>query len=221
MIGRVPRHTSLGDDVDPGGLFVFIPGALAGGFLISIGLLVGDALRKLRGNAGIERRVRHTGAAVADEVRAGAGAARRTESGLRPRPVYGLVAGISFTLVLLVVPGATWNFLNPGGYISDIAWIWAVSMLLVLGFAILGVHTLRLAPEWAPVITATLGLGFALRFALGSEPAVNRAVLIGFGLIAAAIGTASTWRMRRRRDHTDVPASTRPILTRTPLSRPR
>lgn len=220
MIGRVPRHTSLGDGVEPGGLFVFIPGALAGGFLISVGLLIGDAMRKLRGDTGIERRVRHTGAAIADEVRAGAGASRQTESGLRPRAVYGVVSGISFALVVLVVPGATWNFLNPDGYIQSVGWIWAVSMLLVIGFLILGIHTLRLAPEWLPGIIAALGAGFALRFAFGSEPVVNRTVLIVFGLFVAIVGSALTWRKRDRSDRTDVPPSVRPILTRTPLSRP-
>lgn len=220
MIGRVPRHTSLGDGVEPGGLFVFIPGALAGGFLISVGLLIGDAMRKLRGDTGIERRVRHTGAAIADEVRAGAGASRQTESGLRPRAVYGVVSGISFALVVLVVPGATWNFLNPEGYIQNVGWIWAVSMLVVIGFLILGIHTLRLAPEWLPGIIAALGAGFALRFAFGSEPVVNRTVLIVFGLFVAIVGSALTWRKRDRSDHTDVPPSVRPILTRTPLSRP-
>lgn len=220
MIGRVPRHTSLGDGVEPGGLFVFIPGALAGGFLISVGLLIGDAMRKLRGDTGIERRVRHTGAAIADEVRAGAGASRQTESGLRPRAVYGVVSGISFALVVLVVPGATWNFLNPEGYIQNVGWIWAVSMLVVIGFLILGIHTLRLAPEWLPGIIAALGAGFALRFAFGSEPVVNRTVLIVFGLFVAIVGSALTWRKRDRSDRTDVPPSVRPILTRTPLSRP-
>lgn len=220
MIGRVPRHTSLGDGVEPGGLFVFIPGALAGGFLISVGLLIGDAMRKLRGDTGIERRVRHTGAAIADEVRAGAGASRQTESGLRPRAVYGVVSGFSFALVVLVVPGATWNFLNPEGYIQNVGWIWAVSMLLVIGFLILGIHTLRLAPEWLPGIIAALGAGFALRFAFGSEPVVNRTVLIVFGLFVAIVGSALTWRKRDRSDRTDVPPSVRPILTRTPLSRP-
>ncbi len=220
MIGRVPKHTALGDGVDPDALFVFIPGALAGGFLISIGLLVGDAVRKLRGDAGIERRVKHTGAAVADEICNGAGASRQTESGLRPRAVYGAVAGISLALVVLVVPGATWNFLNPGGYIQNVGWIWAVSMLAVIGFLVLGVQTLRLAPEWLPGIIAALGVGFALRFAFGSDPAVNRTVLVVFGLVVAIVGTALTWRMRERRNHTDVPPSVRPLLTRTPLSRP-
>jgi len=220
VIGRVPKHVTLGDQVDPGGLFVFIPGALAGGFLISVGLLVGDAVRKLRGNAGTDRRVRHTGAAMAEEIRAGAGASRRTEAGLRPRAVYGAVSSISFALVVLVVPGATWNFFNPGGYIQNVGWIWAISMLLVLGFAILGVQTIRLAPEWLPGIVAALGAGLALRFALGNEPAVDRAVLVVFGLVVAIVGPAATWRLRRRSDRIDVPPSARPILTRTPLSRP-
>jgi hypothetical protein len=221
MIGRVPRHTSLGDDVDPDTLSVFIPGALASGFLISIGLLVGDAFRKVRGDAGTDGRVRHTGAAVADEVRTGADASRRTRSGLRPRPVYGVVSAISFALVIIVVPGATWNFVNPEGYISDIGWIWAVSLLLVLGFMVLGFQTLRLAPEWLPVIIAVIGVGFALRFALGGEPVILRSVLIVSGLVAATVGAASTWRMRERRSRTDVPPSVRPILTRSPLTRPR
>ncbi len=220
MIGRVPKHTALGDGVEPGGLFVFIPGALAGGFLISIGLLIGDALRKVRGDAGIERRVKHTGAAVADEIRAGAGASRQTESGLRPRWVYGAVAGISFGLVILVIPGATWNYLNPGGYIQNVGWIWAVSMLGAIGFLALGVQTIRLAPEWLPGIVAALGVGFALRFAFGSEPAVNRTVLIGLGLLIVIAGIVMAWRIRGRHNRTDVPPSVRPLLTRTPLSRP-
>jgi len=219
MIGRVPRHTSLGDDVDPGGLFVFIPGAMASGFLISMGLLVGDAFRRVRGDAGTDRRVRITGAAVADEVRAGAGASRRTETGLRPRPIYGAVSAVAFTLVVATIPGATWNFMNSTGYISDIGWIWAVSLLLVLGFAILGVQTFRLAPEWLPVIIAAIGVGVALRFAFGGEPTIVKIVLVVSGLAAATVGAASTWRLRRRRDQTDVPPSVRPMLARTPLAR--
>ncbi len=221
MIGRVPRHTALGDGFDPDVLSVFIPGALASGFLISLGLLIGDAFRKVRGDAGTDRRVMHTGAAISDEVRSGAGAARGTDSGLRPRWVYGVVSGISLGLVLAVVPGATWNFFNPGGYISDIGWIWAVSLLLVLGFAILGVQTLRLAPEWLPFIIAALGLGFAARFALGGESETLRYLLVGFGLVIATVGAASSWRMWESRNRIDVPPSVRPLLTRTPLARPR
>lgn len=220
MIGRVPRHESLGDDIDPGGLFVFIPGAMASGFLISIGLLIVDAFRNVRGNVGTDRRISHTGAAVADEVRSGAGSSRQTESGLRSRALYGVVSALSLTLVVATIPGATWNFLNPTGYISDIGWIWAISLLIVLGFAVLGVQALRLAPEWLPIIIATIGVGFALRFALGNEPALVRNVLVVVGLAVATVGAASTWRWRARRGRTDVPPSVRPILVRTPLARP-
>ncbi len=219
MIGRVPRHTALGDGVDPDVLSVFIPGALASGFLISMGLLIGDAFRKVRGDSGTDRRVRHTGAAVSDEVRSGAGASRQTDSGLRPRWVYGVVSGLSLGLVLAVVPGATWNFLNPGGYISDISWIWVLSLLVVLGFAVIGVQTLRIAPEWLPFILGALGLGLATRFAFGSEPAGLRYGLIATGLVFAVVGIASTWRMWEARNHTDVPPSARSLLTRTPLTR--
>jgi hypothetical protein len=220
MIGRVPRHTALGDDVDPGGLFVFIPGALVSGFLVSMALLISDAIRKVRGGPGSDRRVKHTAAAVADEVRAGAGASRQTTEGLRSRRVYGAVSAVSFALVAIVVPGATWNYLNPGGYIEDISWIWAVSMILVIGFTVLGVQTIRLAPEWLPVILGVTGIGIAVRFTLGSEPVVSRTGLVVFGFLFAIVGTASTWRLRRHRDHTNVPPSARPILTRSPLTRP-
>ncbi len=221
MIGRVPRHRSLGDNIDPSGLFVFIPGALVGGFLISLGLLVGDALRRVRGNAAAERRVVLTGAALSEEVRSGAGAARRTESGLRSRRVYGVVAGLCLALVLLVVPGATWNFLNPEGYISNISWIWAISMVLALVFAYIGVQVLRLAPEYTPVIFLALGLAIAVRFAAGNEPVISRTVLIIIGLAIGATGAGATWKLRRRRNQVDVPPSVRPLLSSTPLGRAR
>lgn len=219
MIGRVPRHTSLGDGIDPGGLFVFIPGAIASGFLISLGLLAGDAFRSVRGDTGSIRRVRTSGAVIADEVRDGATAGRRTTEGLRHRAVYGVVSLLSFSLVALVIPGATWNFMNPVGYISDIAWIWAVSLIAVVGFSVLGVQTLRLAPEWMPIIIAVLGAGMTIRFALGDEPQAVGGVLIGVGLLIATLGPIATWRARQRDPATDVPPSVRPLLVRTPLAR--
>jgi len=221
VIGRARIHTAIGDGVDPHALHVFIPGALAGGFLISIGLLIGDFVRKVRGDAAIERRVTHTGAAVADEVLSGAGAAREAESGLRPRWVYGLISAVSLGLALLVIPGATWNYVNPGGYIADISWIWAVSMILAMGFGVLGFQTLRLAPEWIPLIIGLLGLGMVLRFLLGNESPALRTTLVVIGLVGSATGIVATWGQRRHAGVISVPPGVRPILARTPLSRPR
>ncbi len=219
MIGRVPRHTALGDDIDPGGLFVFIPGAIASGFLISLGLLAGDAYRGVRGDSGNKRRVSISGAVIADEVRDGAGAGRSATHGLRSPAVYGVVGLVSFALVALGIPGATWNFLNPVGYISDIGWIWALSLLLIIGFGIVGFQTLRLAPRWLPFTVIVLGLGTTVRFLIGRESDALRAGLVVFGVLVMAVGALSAWRYRRRVIASDVPPSVRPLLVRTPLAR--
>jgi hypothetical protein len=220
MIGRVPRHTSLGDGIDPDALFVFIPGAIASGFLISLGLLAGDAYRGVRGDSGNRRRIRNSGAVIADEVREGAGAGRKAGHGLRRPAVYGIVSLASFALVTLGIPGATWNFLNPAGYISDIGWIWALSLLLIIGFAVLGVQTLRLAPQWLPFTVVMLGLGITIRFAAGNETGPLKIGPIVLGLVTMAVGSGLGWRARATSRSVDVPPSVRPLLVRTPLARP-
>jgi hypothetical protein len=219
MIGRVPRHTSLGDGIDPDVLSVFIPGAIASGFLISLGLLAGDAYRGVRGDSGNRRRIRSNSAVIADEVREGAGAGRRTRHGLRHPAVYGIVSLAAFALVLLGLPGATWNFLNPVGYISDISWIWAVSMLVIIGFAFVGIQSLRLAPGWLPFIVVLLGLGVIVRFAIGNESDSIRIVGVVSGLVVVAVGAGLAWRSGTRSENVDVPPSVRPLLARTPLTR--
>lgn len=220
MIGRVPRHTSLGDGIDPDGLFVFIPGAIASGFLISLGLLAGDAYRGIRGDSGNRRRIQNSGAVIADEIRDGAGAGRRATHGLRRHSVYGVVGLGSLALVTLGFPGATWNFLNPVGYISDIGWIWALSLLIIVGFAVLGVQTLRLAPRWLPFTVIMLGLGITVRFAVGNETGSLKIGLIVVGLVTMAAGSGLGWRELGARRRVDVPPSVRPLLARTPLARP-
>jgi len=146
MIGRPRNYRSFVDDVDPGALHVFIPGALASGFLISVAMLIGDALRRIRGDAVSERRITITSAALAEEIRSGPGGARSVATGLRARWVYGVVGGSSLGLALAVIPGATWNFLNPIGYIDHIGWIWAVSLLLVIPLVTVG----RTRCVWLP-----------------------------------------------------------------------
>jgi len=219
MIGRARAHRSYADDVDPNSLFVFIPGAIASGFLISMGLLIGDAMRKVRGDAGTQRKVAMSGAALADEIRMGAGASRQTTVGLRSRTGYGIVGGIFLGLAGGAIPGASWNFLNPVGYISDIAWIWVVSMLLTLVFVVVGVQVMRLAPEWLPIFFLLLGVAIALRFAFGSETVVVRASVIAGSLAGTLPAAALTWKLRKRRGVTNVPPSVRPLLGSTLLGR--
>lgn len=219
MIGRAPRHRHSSDEVEPFALQVFIPGALASGFLVSLGLLIGDAVRKVRGDRGNRRRVTITGAALAAEVRNGSGAAHAIPFGLRRRATYGITGTLALALVVGVVPGASWNFLNPGGYISDIAWIWAVTMLAVLAFAVLATQALRLAPEWVPIAGALVGGGMLARLVLGPESGTVRTSAIIATAVVTPIVVAATWRLRRRRHTVFVPASVRPLLTTTPLGR--
>jgi hypothetical protein len=156
---------------------------------------------------------------AADEIRDGAGAGRRASHGLRQPAVYGIVSLFAFALVLLGIPGATWNFVNPVGYISDIGWIWALSMLLIVGFAVVGFHSLRLAPEWLPLIVVALGLGVTVRFAIGSESSTLRIGSIIVGVVTMAVGGTLAWRSRTQSREVEVPPSVRPLLARTPLSR--
>lgn len=217
MIGRIPRHRSLADDVDPLGLHVFIPGALAGGVLVSVGLLLGDAVRSLRGQPTGRRRVTVTAAALAEEVRLGSGAATSSAAGLRSRGTYAIVGSIALAIVVSVVPGSAWNFLAPDGYLAHIAWIWSLSTLLVAAMAVVAVQVLRLAPEWVPIAAALIGAGVGVRFSLGSEAGtVQLAVLAVTAVVTPAI-VAATWRLRRRRGVVHVPPSVRPLLTNTPL----
>jgi hypothetical protein len=221
VIARARRHRSRADEVDPFALHVFIPGALASGFLVSIGLLVGDAMRRVRGDGATRRRVTVTGAALADEVRRGSGAAQATAVGLRPRRVYGIVGALALALVVGVVPGASWNFLAPGGYISDIAWIWALSMMAVLAILVVTVQALRLAPEWVPVAVALVGAGVVARFALGPEAGNVRLGAVAGAAVVTPLAVLATWHLRRRLGRIYVPASVRPLLAGTPLGAER
>lgn len=219
MIGRTRTHRTFVDDLDPDQLNVFIPGALASGFLVSIGLLLADALRKVAGDTGASRKVTMTSAALAAEVRTGGGASSANTVGVRPRWVYGLVGGVALGLAVGAIPGASWNFLNPVGYIGDIGWIWALSLLVVVALAAIGIQAMRLAPHWWPIFFLATGTTTVLRFAFGNEaPSVRRVVVIGAAALAAG-AAAATWRLRRQPRSKDVPPSTRPLLVATPLGK--
>ena len=164
-------------------------------------------------------RAQRPAAALAAEVRGGSGAAYTTPFGLRRRATYGIVGGVALGLVVGAVPGATWNFLDPGGYISDIARIWAISMLAVIAIVVLATQALRLASEWVPITAALVGSGAIARFALGPESGTIRTAAIAAAAVITPIVVAATWRLRHRRRTVFVPASVRPLLTSTPLGR--
>ena len=192
---------------------VFVPGALAGGLLVSLALVLGDLVRRLRGSAPATRAAHNAAAATVASI--DDGSAHDVHEGLRSRRSYAVVALVAWGLVALAVPSATWNFVNPGGYVSDIGWIAAVSMAAVLLAVAIGAAALRLAPKAAPWIVTVLGGGAAVRFGLGPEDFPVVAVLaIASVATLAAIAIARRWSGSTT---DDVPPWTRPLLRVTPL----
>jgi hypothetical protein len=197
---------------------VFVPGALAGGLLVSLGLLGADLFAKVRGDSGARRAVTTTAAVAAADVRFGHGASLQVTTGLRNRTSYALVALLAGALIALAIPGTAWNYLNPGGYISDIGWIWAVSLLVVIALGVVAAVALRLAPGFAPVLALVIGVGSIARFTIGPEDAPLDLVL-GLGIPVTLMATvgAVVWARKAR---PGVPTWTRPLLRSTPLGQP-
>lgn len=159
MMLPVPRHGAWGDDLDPGGLHVFVPGLMGAGVLVSVGMLLTDAISRIRGNAGAQR-VREVTASyiTADVLRA---VHREQEvdvtGAVRSRRSYLVGAVLFLALGMYGLVGSTWNYINPidDGWVEDIAWVWAVSLLVVAALLYLGVVLLMMAwchpdvPVWA------------------------------------------------------------------------
>lgn len=219
MSTRVPPHRHFSDDVEPFAFHVFIPGALASGFVVSVAVVLGDVVRRIRGQRGARRRITITSVGMTAEVRHGSGAARRSLCGLRHRNFYVLVGALALALAVAAAPGATWNFLQRGGYLSDIAWIWVLCMLAVLASVVVAVQALRLVPQWVPVAAALVGVGAIIRFAVGPEQGtVAAAALVVISVLTTAV-VALTWRGRSRATPVGVPGSVRPLLVSTPFGR--
>ena len=192
---------------------VFVPGALAGGLLVSLALVIGDLVRRVRGDAPARRAAFNAASASVAEI--DGESAREIRVGLRSTRVYGVVSLVSLALVALAIPGALWNFLAPDGYLSDIGWIFVASLAAVLVAGAIGVTSLRLAPSWAPAIAVAIGAGAVIRFAIGPEPIAVRVVLaIGLPVAVAVVALAVWWSRRAR---PVIPGWTRPLVRSTPL----
>jgi phosphodiesterase/alkaline phosphatase D-like protein/membrane-associated phospholipid phosphatase len=119
---------------------VFVPAVMGAGVLFSLLVLVREWLGRLLGRRG-HRAVAETKArlVVAEvlpgEVPTGTGSGGRTTS----RRVLVILAAACLGFALYVLPGATFNYLRPGGYLAEIAWILAVALVLVVVFAAMGI----------------------------------------------------------------------------------
>jgi phosphodiesterase/alkaline phosphatase D-like protein/membrane-associated phospholipid phosphatase len=114
---------------EPFGLRVFVPAIMSAGLLFSLATLVRDALAG-RDRHGAENRAATAAAAVvADVLRVDPGPG---ELGLRPRRFYLIAAVVAATATAYVVPGAVLNYVQDGGYVSDIAWLLGTTLVVAL-----------------------------------------------------------------------------------------
>lgn len=164
-----PRVRTLADDVDPDGLHVFVPGIMGAGVLMSLGILVGDLVRRLSGGAGRQREIELTAWYLTRDVARSVHRERRLDSsvGLRPRRTYAVLALLFLGVGVYGLVGSFWNYVNPvdQGWVEDIAWVFALSvlaagLLLVTG-GVLALIARRhpAVPPWARRILARTPLG--------------------------------------------------------------
>lgn len=151
-------------DVDRFGIFV--PAIMSAGLLFSIVTLLRDAVHGRR-HRHRERRVEIAGAAAAGHVTTGASATAALERVLRPRSAYLLTALTCIGASAYVVIGAVGNYGRENGYVSDIAWLLALSVITGFLLLWLGVGAGLLyarypdTPAWATELLISTPLGLA------------------------------------------------------------
>ena len=127
---------------------IFVPAVMSVGLLFWL-------LSEVREVAGAQRRrsraKRAELAAAAIAARLGdASSSTPAARGLRPRPVYLLLSAVLLSGAAYVAVGSIANYVRPGGYVSDVAWLLAVSLVVSGGAATLGLAAPRTAARAAP-----------------------------------------------------------------------
>lgn len=129
--------TTTGNEVVLG---VFVPAIMGAGIVFSLATVVRDLVERGTSVAAA-RNAEVRGRLAAGEVLGQPGQAVGTRP-LWHRGVLGItgVVGIAFAIYLAI--GATYNYFNPGGYLSGLAWLWTLSLVLAALSATLGVAAL-------------------------------------------------------------------------------
>ena len=174
-------------DVDRFGIFV--PAIMSAGLVFSIITLLRDAVHGRR-HRHRERRIEIAAAATAGHVTTGAPATTALEQVMRPRSAYLLTALSCIGASAYVVIGAVGNYGRPNGYVSDIAWLLALSIMTGFLLLWLGVGAGLLyarypdTPAWATELLISTPLGQAPD---SDRAGARRRFLLGW--TAAAAGT--------------------------------
>jgi membrane-associated phospholipid phosphatase len=196
---RSSRDPWADADVDRFGIFV--PAIMSAGLLFSIVTLLRDAVHGRR-HRHRDRQVQIAAAATAGHVTTGASATAALEQVLRPRSAYLLTALTCIGAAAYVVIGAVGNYSRENGYVSDIAWLLALSVITGFLLLWLGVGAGLLyarypdTPAWATelLISTPLGqtpdsdrAGSRRRFLLGWSATVAGTA---FALITLGVGSS-------------------------------
>jgi membrane-associated phospholipid phosphatase len=123
---------------------VFVPAVMGAGIVFSILVVVRDWLDRLfardRRRAAVEVQARLVADEVLGRARGGASASDRPTDARRRTSAA--IAAVLLGIALYVLPGATFNYLRPGGYLGEIAWILALALLLVVFSSAVGLVAL-------------------------------------------------------------------------------
>lgn len=201
MTASRPAHDPF-EGYDPFRLHVFVPAIMSAGLLFSLVTLLRDALAR-RGHRRAEQRVQLAAQATAGMVLGPlvpVPAWRRTT--LRPRAFYAVVATAAVLGGSYLVPGAVLNYLRPRGYVSDIAWLLCLSLLVggllvVTGFAaalvVLDWPTPRRQVRWMlQVAPAPLAPERSLDLAASSPERATPSPWLGAAVLAAVAALTFT-----------------------------
>jgi membrane-associated phospholipid phosphatase len=137
-----------------GRLTIFVPALMSVGFVFWVGALVRDQLRRRRGLS-LERRAAIAGTAAAAIVQGRRPPDDPQHTGLAERRLYVVIAIPFLVAAVYVGLGAAANYLRDGGYVAEIAWLLALSMLLSLLFASIGTVLALLFWQW-PALSPSL-----------------------------------------------------------------
>ena len=131
------RSTRTGD------YHVVVPAVMSAGALFSLAVLARDWLDRVRGEQHRREVVSAQASAVAAEVLdLDDHVPEATEAN---RWALGVVAAACLGFSIYLLPGAVFNYLRPGGYLSEIAWILALALVLVVAAGAAGIALARIA----------------------------------------------------------------------------
>ena len=182
-------------------LFVFVPAVMSLGFLFWLAALARDQVH-LRRAATLERRAADAGRAVASGVLGTPHVFARPEQVADDRHSDFLRAAPLLAGALFVLIGAVGNYLRPGGYLSEIAWVLAIAVMCSLALGLAGVLLVVLGLQWPTPSDRTLRLARMVPFVRlhrsgerlgGPTPTLTRGLVIVStlaALVAAVVGSS-------------------------------